>query len=1081
MGIDEDFDRLARVGRAIVEAHREKRGFEEGIRRLLSELYPDNAHFIYELLQNAEDAGASVVEFELRPDSLEVSHNGPRLFNLDDIDSITNIGDSTKKDDPTQIGKFGVGFKAVYSYTTRPEIRSGDFSFAIVDLFVPERIEGRAREGWTIFTFPFDRIEKPAHTACVEVERSLKELGEQTLLFLNNIRTITYVLPTGDVGIVERTDQSDLTISIETNQGEEFVESRWLRLVGPASVAHEGPAPLTVAVAFKIEADDPPRPKSGGQDGAPASEQSSTVVPLDHGDVSIYFPATKETSGLKFHIHAPFASTVARDSVRDDPGNDQLVQDIGDLLVANLPTFRDMGILDDSFLATLPNEDDPLAHPYALIRDSAVDAFNQEPVTPARGRGFGAARTLVSSPGEFRRLLRESDLGILLDLAGIETEEEPRWIRDRDGRAGKFLAGLETIKFGWRELGQALEKLQERQKFAWVNGKYVAPTGPLDSDLRGWLAWLDSKSDSELLDLYQLVGLGRSTHRLQSAIGLDTIPMVRLRRRGKAEHVKGRGTFLPASRSDSVQSRVPAELAYFEDEDDERANNLRAFYRAAGVERWNERARLEARLKEYAAGRREIPESEAEVEQHLDDVRAFVRFFKSDAATAQGIFDDAAFLLSPHPDGSLFWVSPAGTYLDVPYRATGLATLYEWTKGQWDDDDDESVWWDEPERYPVAGIYLDVEGIEEFLELAGAATCIEITPARVFGNPQFKREWRVNNRRSPYTEMRDWEINNLSDIVATADPTLLRTLWKAVVETPASRAVAVYQANRSAGRYTFESQLVQQLRSVAWVLDRAGRLRAPREISMDALPEEWERPSGDSLALEVGFGADADRQEQRQAMKPVYARQLGIDLDDVELLQEARSVGVSSEDIRELIAQKRSESAFPEGASEDPDRRSATAAADALAAPEYRTELRARSVAVGQGPASEESRSYLREQYTNNQGDMFCQACHGRLPFKVNGEWYFEAVQFVGGRKRVHRSNALAMCPLCAALYRYKRETKKDALLGALLGLDVEAGQGTIDLPVLVNERRVLLRFTGKHVLDLKTSMEAAGDERESP
>ena len=30
-----------------------------GIRRIVEDLYPDTAHFIYELLQNAEDTGAS--------------------------------------------------------------------------------------------------------------------------------------------------------------------------------------------------------------------------------------------------------------------------------------------------------------------------------------------------------------------------------------------------------------------------------------------------------------------------------------------------------------------------------------------------------------------------------------------------------------------------------------------------------------------------------------------------------------------------------------------------------------------------------------------------------------------------------------------------------------------------------------------------------------------------------------------------------------------------------------------------------------------------------------------------------------
>ena len=42
----------------------------EGFKRWLTDLYPDNAHFIYELLQNAEDAGASEVQFTLNADRL---------------------------------------------------------------------------------------------------------------------------------------------------------------------------------------------------------------------------------------------------------------------------------------------------------------------------------------------------------------------------------------------------------------------------------------------------------------------------------------------------------------------------------------------------------------------------------------------------------------------------------------------------------------------------------------------------------------------------------------------------------------------------------------------------------------------------------------------------------------------------------------------------------------------------------------------------------------------------------------------------------------------------------------------------
>ena len=39
-----------------------------GIRRIVEDLYPDTAHFIYELLQNAEDTGASEAAFVLTAD-----------------------------------------------------------------------------------------------------------------------------------------------------------------------------------------------------------------------------------------------------------------------------------------------------------------------------------------------------------------------------------------------------------------------------------------------------------------------------------------------------------------------------------------------------------------------------------------------------------------------------------------------------------------------------------------------------------------------------------------------------------------------------------------------------------------------------------------------------------------------------------------------------------------------------------------------------------------------------------------------------------------------------------------------------
>ena len=84
-------------------------GAEEKLERaisLLVRLYAERTHFILELLQNAEDAGATRVRFDLSADRLEVWHDASRWFNDDDVRGICDVGKGTKKDDLTQIGKF---------------------------------------------------------------------------------------------------------------------------------------------------------------------------------------------------------------------------------------------------------------------------------------------------------------------------------------------------------------------------------------------------------------------------------------------------------------------------------------------------------------------------------------------------------------------------------------------------------------------------------------------------------------------------------------------------------------------------------------------------------------------------------------------------------------------------------------------------------------------------------------------------------------------------------------------------------------------------------------------------------------
>ena len=121
-----------------------RRGEEfDDIGELLSrELYRDRTHFVYELLQNAEDALLRrakavpqsdlprTVAFHLHRDRLEVRHYG-QAFDEQDVRGLSDVLKGTKHNELDQIGKFGIGFKSVYAFTASPEVHSGEEHFRI--------------------------------------------------------------------------------------------------------------------------------------------------------------------------------------------------------------------------------------------------------------------------------------------------------------------------------------------------------------------------------------------------------------------------------------------------------------------------------------------------------------------------------------------------------------------------------------------------------------------------------------------------------------------------------------------------------------------------------------------------------------------------------------------------------------------------------------------------------------------------------------------------------------------------------------------------------------------------------------
>ena len=82
-----EIQELIKIRKEFVEV-KKKNGFD--LTTILVGLYSDASHFVYEILQNTEDATASEITFELLCDKLVITHNG-MPFSESDIEAITGI------------------------------------------------------------------------------------------------------------------------------------------------------------------------------------------------------------------------------------------------------------------------------------------------------------------------------------------------------------------------------------------------------------------------------------------------------------------------------------------------------------------------------------------------------------------------------------------------------------------------------------------------------------------------------------------------------------------------------------------------------------------------------------------------------------------------------------------------------------------------------------------------------------------------------------------------------------------------------------------------------------------------------
>ena len=365
---------------------------------LLSDRYADRTHFIFELLQNTEDAlakgldniqkSSALIKFEILKDSLAISHYG-KPFDENDVKGICGIAESTKNN-LTAIGRFGIGFKSVYSFTDIPEIHSGKEHFAIENYVLPNEIPTVGlKENETRIILPLKPETKIEYYH--EIVSAIKKINLNSLLFLRHIEEIEWSTDGGENGVFIRNKSNahganvrEVELIGQTNTGD-ISSEKWLIFTKEVS---NGINTGLVEIAFLVN--------------------DKNIKPIPSSPLIVFFPTEKQTN-LGFLVQGPYRTTPSRDNIpTQDEWNQKCVSITGELVIESLRWLRDNNMLDIESLRCFPIDktkfDD--TNMFSSLFDMVKKALVNELLLPRYKGGYiSANESLLARTKELRELL----------------------------------------------------------------------------------------------------------------------------------------------------------------------------------------------------------------------------------------------------------------------------------------------------------------------------------------------------------------------------------------------------------------------------------------------------------------------------------------------------------------------------------------------------------------------------------------------------------------------------------------------------------------------------------------------------
>ena len=368
---------------------------------LLAGHYSESNHFVYELLQNAEDVSADRVVIEYYDDRLLFYHNG-NPFDEKDVRGVSSMLMGTKDRDSAQtIGRFGMGFKSVFKYTYQPEIYSDGEAFVIENYLLPSEI----KEGWnfqrekanlqykvdgktykpfayeehlTKIVIPFLKRNNQGELVKVsgsEVLQKLEELTGEILLFLKHIKELYWINKRTDkfAMITLERDNADanlVTCRIKT-QGKPEEVNRYLKF--KKTFNHPVMKEAEVSVAYRV------------------NNRVNNINEIQGTPVWVYFP-TRDMTKLPFYIHGSFETAVSREKLMTPSTfNDYLFDQLGNLIAESLESLKGRKLITQNFIRRVilaAFKDESENKTIKGLRAKITSAFRKGKLLPNRANSY---------------------------------------------------------------------------------------------------------------------------------------------------------------------------------------------------------------------------------------------------------------------------------------------------------------------------------------------------------------------------------------------------------------------------------------------------------------------------------------------------------------------------------------------------------------------------------------------------------------------------------------------------------------------------------------------------------------------